>query len=90
MKNVNTYEIIDDKLYVVTEEGFAVINKNDMATILVTVPENEFVNGYSVNASGEKEFYSRYIETPNILYINDFKEFSDDEQEQFEKINLNK
>lgn len=86
LENVSVYKIVGDKLYVIAEEGYATVDKNDIATILVTVPENEFVNGYSVNASGEKEFYSRYIEAPNISYIADFKEFSLDEREQFEKL----
>lgn len=80
LKNVNSYETKDGKFYVVTQEGYAIIDKENIAKVFVLVPENEYINGYSINENGEKEPYSRRIDNVKIKYIMSFDEFTEMEQ----------
>ncbi len=86
LENVITYKAKGDKLFVITEEGYAVIDKTNAARVLVTVPEDEFTNGYSVNDEGEKIPYTRFIDDPQIVYLESFDGFEAEEQKQFEKM----
>lgn len=86
LKNVTAYKVKKEKLYIVSEEGYAVINKDNICTVYVTVPPNEFVNGYSLDKDGNRSYISRYIEDENIQYLSDFDEFSEEEQEMLNKL----
>ena len=82
----DSYKIKDHKFYVVTQEGYAVIDQKNIAKILLTVPESEYTNGYSINKNGEKEPYSRFIDNTNIQYIMNFDEFTESEQKVLNKL----
>lgn len=86
LKNVDSYKIKDHKFYVVTKEGYAVIDQKNIAKILLTVPESEYTNGYSINKNGKKEPYSRFIDNTNIQYIMNFDEFTESEQKVLNKL----
>lgn len=86
LKQVTIYKIIDDKLYVVSNEGYAIIDKNCECRVNVTVPDNEFVREYSADEYGNSLYTSRYLEKENIIYLAHFQDFSDDEQRMFKKI----
>jgi hypothetical protein len=86
LKDVNTYKEKDSKFYVITREGYAVIDKKNIAKIFVVIPESEYINGYSINENGEKESYSRHIEHTNIQYIVSFNKFSEEEQKVLNKL----
>lgn len=86
LKNVTAHKVKKEKLYIVSEEGYAVINKNNICTVYVTVPSDEFVNGYSLDKEGNRSYISRYIEDENIQYLSAFDEFSEEEQEMLNKL----
>lgn len=86
LQNVDSYKIKDNKFYVITQEGYAVIDQKNIAKILLIIPESEYTNGYSVNENGEKESYSRFVDNTNIQYIMSFDEFSDIEQRVLNKL----
>lgn len=86
LKNVNSYRRKDNKFYVIAQEGYATIDKENTAKIFVVVPESEYINGYSINKNGEKEPYSRRIDSTNIQYIMSFDEFSEIEQKALNKL----
>ena len=77
LENVDSYKIKD---------GYAVIDQKNIAKILLTVPESEYTNGYSINKNGEKEPYSRFIDNTNIQYIMNFDEFTESEQKVLNKL----
>lgn len=86
LKNVNSYKTKANKFYVITQEGYAIIDKENMARIFLIIPESEYINGYSINENGEKEPYSRYIDSTSIQYIMNFDEFSETEQKALNKL----
>lgn len=86
LKNVNSYKTKDNKFYVIAQEGYAIIDKENTAKIFVIIPESEYINGYSISENGEKEPYSRRIDSTNIQYIMSFDEFSEMEQKVLNKL----
>lgn len=87
LEKIQNYKKIDNCLYIVSEEGFAVIDENNLCRAYVTVPETEFVNGYSIDSEGNKVYYSRFIEDDNIQYLDDYDDFTDDEKNVFDILN---
>ena len=86
LKKITIHKVIKKKLYIISEEGYAVINEDNLCKVYVTVPEKEFVNGYSVDEQGNKSYYSQYIKNGHIQYLLAFNEFSEDEQKNFDKL----
>ncbi len=86
LEKVITYKKEDDKFFVVTGEGYAVIDDTNIAKVLVTILEDEYINGYHTNAEGERIPYSRRIDDPHIIYLENFEEFSESEQEMLNKL----
>lgn len=74
------------KLYVLSEEGFAVIDEDNVAKVYIVVPPSEFVSGYSEDENGKRDYFLRYIEDERIRYLSDFDDFSEEEQQKFEKL----
>lgn len=87
LEKVNGYRVVADKLYVVSEEGYAVIDRNNLCRVYITVPEDRFVTGFSVDEQGNRHALSRFIESENIQYLSSFEAFSAKEQEVFHKLN---
>ena len=81
LKKITKYKKTKDKLYIVSEEGYAVIDKNKLCRVFVTVPDEEFVNGYSEDKEGNCTYFSRRIENKYIKYLSDFDEFSKEEKD---------
>lgn len=86
LKKVTNYKVKKEKLYIVSEEGYAIIDKNNLCKIYVIIPENEFISGYTMDAQGNKSYISRYVENENIQYLSSFDEFSKEEQKILNKL----
>ena len=89
LEKVTKHKVKENKLYVLSEEGYAVVDKNNICRIFITVPEKDFVNGYSVDEQGNKHYYTRYIENEYVQYISQFNEYSEEEQKIFNKLQNN-
>lgn len=83
LEKITVHKIVKESLYIISNEGYAVINKANLCKVYVIVPENEFVNGYSVDEQGNKIGYSRFIENEHVQYLDKYNEFSTEEQEIF-------
>ena len=86
LEKIEGYKVKKDKLYIVSKEGYAVIDKNNLCKVFITVPDEDFVNGYSIDEQGNKEYYTRYIENTHIQYLSKFDKYTDEEQEMFNKL----
>lgn len=86
LEKITNYKVKKEKLYIVSEEGYAVIDKNNLCKVYVTVPEDKFINGYTIDEQGNKSYISRYIENDNIQYLSGFDEFSENEQKLLKKL----
>ena len=83
LENVTIHKIVSETLYIISDEGYAVINKSNLCKVYIIVPKNEFVNGYSVDKQGNQIDYSRFIENEHVQYLAQYNEFSMEEQEVF-------
>ena len=86
LQNITDYKTKGEKLYVVSEEGYAVIDKDSFCRVCITVPADEFINGYIVAKDGSKFSHSGFLEYDNILYLSKFEDFTEDERKILNKM----
>lgn len=74
LSGVTNYDSRRGCFYVISEEGYAVIDKNDYCRVYLTVPEEE----------------QDKIESKHIEYLDSYEEFSEKERKYFEKMQKKK
>jgi len=77
---IKKYSIRKDKLFILSEEGYVVIDKDKMCRVYITVSEDEFINGYCEDEKGNRIYQTRKVENEYITYLSGFGEFSVEEQ----------
>lgn len=83
---VRDYKKKSGSLYIVSDEGYVVIDDNNLCRVYITVPKEEFVRGYAEDESGTRTYFSKFIEDENIQYLDSFESFSEDEQKMLTKL----
>ena len=83
---VTQYKKKKDILYILSDEGYVVIDDNNLCRVHITIPNEEFVSGYYEDESGMRTYISRFIDDANIKYLESFNDFSEDEQKIFKKM----
>ncbi len=87
LSNVTKYKKKKDILYVIGSEGFGIVDgKTNMCRLLITIPDEEYIDGYAIDANGEKHYKSRYIDDPHITYLSSYEEFTKNERKIFDKM----
>ena len=81
LENIEDYRKLKNKLYITSEEGYAIVDKDKLCRVFVKVPGEEFVSGYSEDKEGNRTYISRRIENKYIKYLSSFEEFSEEERE---------
>lgn len=84
--NIRNFEKVDGKLYIVSDDGYAVINEENVCRLYVTLTEEEFEKGYREDANGEKIPCKKHVDYEKIVYLNSFEEFFDSEQKILKKL----
>lgn len=86
LSGVEDYSVYENNsgkmLFVVSYEGYAVIEENRRCRIYITVPLEDFEakKEYGINEKGEKMMYSGKKENKYVTYLDSFSEYSKDEQ----------
>lgn len=70
LENIKEYKVKGDKLYVISDDGYATIDRENICRVYMT----------------EGEQISEKIEIEKILYLNSYEEFSNEEKKVFEKM----
>ena len=87
LRKVTKYEESKNMLYIISDEGYGIVDgKTNVCRLFITVPADEFVNGFAIDAEGEKYYNSRFVEDEHIIYLSSFDEFTNDEKAMFEKM----
>ena len=86
LQKVLKHKVKKKKLYITSDEGYAVIDKNNLCRVYITIPEKEFVEEYSKDSQGNLIYRSRRIEDEHIQYLSDFDEFSEEEKAILNKL----
>ena len=81
LQGVTHHKSKKNKLYIISKEGYAVIDENPLCRVYVTVPAEDFVSGYTTDREGNKHYISRFIDNEYVEYLDDFSDFSSEEQE---------
>ncbi len=81
LKGVTHHKSKKNKLYIISKEGYAVIDETPFCRVYVTVPAEDFVSGYTTDSEGNKHYISRFIDNEYVEYLDDFSDFSSEEQE---------
>ena len=83
---VTQYKKKKGALYILSDEGYVVIDDNNLCRVHMTIPKEEFVSGYYEDNDGKRTYISRFINDTNIKYLDSFNAFSEDEQKIFENM----
>lgn len=74
-------------LYVYSKEGYAIADaQTNTCRLFITVPDEEFVNGWTSGEDGVKRPISRYVEDEHVSYLENFEEFSEEERARFDEL----
>ncbi len=73
-------------LYILSDEGYVVIDDKNYCRVYITIPKEEFVSGYYEDKDGKRTYISRFIDDVNIKYLESFNDYSEDEQKIFKKM----
>ena len=80
---VTQFDDEDGKFYVISREGYAIVDSNDYCRVYITVPKEEFEMGYGTDKNGNKVYYHDYVESKYVKYLDSYDEFSKEEREFF-------
>lgn len=86
LEKIYSYKVSKNKLYICSEEGYAVIDDNNFCKVFVTVPAVNFVNGYSEDEYGNRLYISRFVEDEHIMYLENYDDFSENERKMFNRL----
>ena len=88
LRNISDYKIKKGKLYIISEDGYAVIDNNDTAFILITKYDelDKYSLEYEIVRNNKKIIYSKRYNNKDIVYWDNFNQFSSDEQKQLKKL----
>lgn len=88
IKKIKKYKTENGKLYILSDEGYVVVDKNNKCFVFVSIPENEFVNGYTEDEYGNKTYNSRKIKCSEVKYLLSYDEFSYDDKKVFDELSI--
>lgn len=86
LKGIKKYKIKNDRLYIWADEGYAVIDRDNICKVFITIPNEAFAKGYSIDDNGDEIYNSTKVESQYIEYLSDYSEFNDDEKSMFDKL----
>lgn len=86
LTSVYGYRIVDNRLYIASEDGCAVIDENNFCRIFLIVPDEEFIDGYTKDSFGNKVYNLRKFEMPNIKYLSSYDQFDEAERKIIDKL----
>lgn len=87
---VRAQKVLNNKLYVVSDDGCAVIDKNKICRVFITNFNNKSADGTEVDSNGEKTYFPQKIESKDIKYLSDYSEFQVSEKEILNKLKNSK
>lgn len=86
LESIKKYKTIKGKLYLLSDDGYAVIDKESLCRVYFTLTDEELSDGHSVDEYGNIKYNSQYTNNPHVVYLSEFSDFSDEEQKIFKKL----
>ena len=87
LKNELDYKVKKNFLYVISAEGYGIINeKENTCRLFITVEDSQYISGWSEDEAGIRKYISRYLNDTHITYLESYDEFSSNEKAIFESM----
>ena len=80
LHDVKKHKVKENKLYVISGVGYAVIDKNNLCRVFLTVPEGELLDIYSKDGKKKFTFQIEKVDEEHIIYLSDFNQFTEEER----------
>lgn len=88
LKDISHYRIKKHTLYITANDGYAIIDENDNARILITEYDelDQYSLEYEIIQDNRRIIYSKCYNDEHIEYLDNFNQFSENEQKQLGKL----
>ena len=84
---ISKYKENNGKLYVISDEGYGIADgKTNTCKLFISVPSEQFTNGYTIDSEGIQHPISRFSNDEHIEYLKSYEEFSNEEKSVFKKM----
>lgn len=80
------YKKENGKLYVYSEEGYAVIDNNNLCRVYMIIPPEVYANGDWTDMYGRRHSYSKVEDCDKIQYLSSYEEYSENERQSFREL----
>ncbi len=86
LKNISSYKIMEEKLYVKSKDGYAIVDKNNICKIFVDQSIIQTAGEYTQDKYGNKIYRNQKVDKENIQYLSSYDDFSTQERDIFKKM----
>ena len=86
LKNISSYKIVEEKLYVKSKDGYAIVDENNICKIFVDQSIFQKSREYTQDKYGNKIYSNQKVDKENIKYLLNYDDFSTQERDIFKKI----
>lgn len=88
IKDISGYRIKKHTLYIAANDGYAIIDENDNARILITKYDelDKYSLEYEIMQDDRRIIYSKCYDDEYVTYLDSFNQFSNNEQRQLSKL----
>ncbi len=86
LKNIASYKIVEEKLYVKSKDGYAIVDENNICKIFVDQSILKTTGEYTQDEYGNKIYSNQKFDKENIKYLSSYDDFSTQERDVFKKM----
>ena len=86
LDNIMDYKIKNKKLYVASNDGLGVVSENNFATLYINNYDESYEKDHFIWRNNTKIIYSKRYDDENILYIERFEDFKEEDKKVLNKI----
>lgn len=87
LKDVVDYKVKEKLLYVISAEGYGIIDESEnICRLFIVVEDSQYISGWSEDEEGNRKYISRYLNDTHITYLKSYDEFSGNERAIFERM----
>lgn len=86
LKNISSYKIVEEKLYVRSKDGYAIVDENNICKIFVDQSILKTTGEYTQDEYGNKIYSNQKVDKENIKYLSSYDDFSTQERDIFKKM----
>lgn len=86
LQNISSYKITEEKLYVKSKNGCAIVDENNICKIFTDQSNFQITGEYTQDKSGNKIYINQKIDNGSVVYLSSYNDFSAKERDIFKKM----